>query len=103
MARHADFSERHESSGAIADESESNLVCHETAHDAPVNALTKIDAIRRAHGVRVNQRQSQNETLRFKDEFGFALGLPNGRRYRQGRDVADKAARCRIRLLGPLS
>jgi hypothetical protein len=35
------------------------LVCHETAHDAPVNTLTKIGAIRRAHGVRVNQRSFQ--------------------------------------------
>ena len=94
-----DLSECHESSDTIAGESESNLVCHETAHDAPVNTLTKIDAIRRAHGVRVNQRGSHLKdlhqparpclkngsrlskrepiaklTLCIKDVFGFALG-----------------------------
>jgi hypothetical protein len=48
-----DSPECYESSATIAGEANSNLICHETAHDAPANALTKIDAIRRAHGVRV--------------------------------------------------
>jgi hypothetical protein len=41
-----------------------------------VNALTKIDAIRRAHGVRVNQRQcqSQNETYDSKMVLHLHLG-----------------------------
>jgi hypothetical protein len=30
----------------------------------------------------------------------FCKGLPNGRRYRQGRDLADKATRRRIRRWG---
>jgi hypothetical protein len=50
------LSECHEGSATIADEPENNLVCSETAHDAPVNALTKIEAIRRGHGVRVDQQ-----------------------------------------------
>ena len=54
-----DLPECYESSATIAGEAKSNLVCHETAHDAPVNALAKIEAIRRAHGVRVNQRSSR--------------------------------------------
>jgi len=33
----------------------------------------------------------------------FARDAPNGRRYRQGRELADKATRRRIRLLGPLT
>jgi hypothetical protein len=70
------FSERHESSGTRADKTENNVVCHETAHDAPVNALTKIEAIRRAHGVRVNQRQcqSQNKTYDSKMVLHLLLG-----------------------------
>ena len=54
-----DFSECHESSATRAGEWKCNLDCHETAHDAPVNTLTKIDVIRRAHGVRVNQQSFQ--------------------------------------------
>jgi hypothetical protein len=34
------------------------------------------------------------------DLYG-AMEAPNGRRYRQARDVAEKATRRRIRLLGP--
>jgi hypothetical protein len=55
-----DFSKCQTSSASRAGEAKINkLVCHETAHDAPVNTLTKIEAIRRAHGVRVNQQSFQ--------------------------------------------
>ena len=42
------------------------------------------------------------EPSRREPEVDFALGGPNGRRYRQGRDLAEKATRRRIRRLGPL-
>ena len=55
MARgRRDLSECHESSDTIADEPENNLDCYGAAHDAPETAQTRIEVIRRAHGVRVN-------------------------------------------------
>jgi hypothetical protein len=54
-----DFSECQESSATRAGEAKNKLDCYETAHDAPVNTLTKIEAIRRVHGVHVNQRGFQ--------------------------------------------
>ena len=58
-----DISECQESSATRAGEARNRLVCCGTAHDVPVTILTKIDAKRRAHGVRVNQRSFQFKRL----------------------------------------
>ncbi len=76
MARgRQDLSKCHEGSATIAGEtayfvrheqhrcSKSNLVYHETALDAPVKTLAEIDSSERAHGVRVNQRDSHFKNL----------------------------------------
>ena len=70
-----DLSECHESSDTIAGEIENNMICFGAAHDAPVNAMTKIASLRRAHGVRVNQHQSQNKTCASKTVLHLLFGV----------------------------
>jgi len=56
QGRH-NLSESHEGCATRADEPENSSVYYE-AHAAPVNALDKIDSIRKAQGVRVIQKLS---------------------------------------------
>jgi len=65
------------------------------AHVNQVEAcMNRVEAYRNIFGKAVFQGESP--VLR-------SISRLNGRRYRQGRDLAEKATRRRIRLLGPLT